>query len=330
MSTSLDITQLQPPGVTEELHLQMIADLQGYWDGEGLDPAKVEAVGCSLCQTPAPLNSIFVRERFSYRMCPTCGLIYPSPRPRASYLEEQYVTGRFAASFHDLYLPSAPYRMATIFRERVEEILAPRVPKGRILDVGASTGHFLAVAVAHGYDGYGVEPNPEMARFAATELGLSNIFCGALEDARYPSDSFDAITLWDVLEHVPDPGTLLAEARRVLRPEGWLFAYTENVDSFNLLITREFSEMISPDVHLRHYSARTFRREFEQAGFHVEDVYTKGLDLAHVSKTVRLYPHILPQGLVPLARDQEDAFQHFINQCGRGDNLRLYARKPGT
>lgn len=328
MADRIDMTRLQPPGVTERFLTRMIADLRGYWDNDGgLDRTKVEVVDCSLCQTACPCDVYFVRERFPYRKCPTCGLVYPSPRPRQQYLKEQYLSGRFAEAIKDLHIASAAYRMETIFKERVEEIMASRVHRGRILDVGCGTGHFLAVAAAHGYEVYGVEPNPAEVQFAKSELKLPNIHCGTLSDANYPASTFDAVTIWDVLEHVEQPGVVLKEIARVLKPGGWVFAYTENFESFNVFVTREYSEIVTPEVHLRHYSPDTFRREFEQVGFRVEEVFTRGLDLAHIGKTMKFYTNIFQNEPMPLLPEQEAAFQDYINQVGKGDNLRLYARK---
>lgn len=328
ISGQLDITKLQPPGVTERLTAQMVTDLRTYWDSAGgLDRGKVELVDCSLCGTSSPIQALFARERFPYRRCPNCGLVYPSPRPRAQFLKDQYISGRFASAFHELYLPSVPYRMATIFKERIESIIAPRVPRGRLLDVGCSSGHFLKLAAECGYDVYGVEPNPAMVEYAQAELRLRNICCGTLANVGYPASYFDVITLWDVLEHVEQPGMLLKEVDRVLKPGGWVFAYTENFSSFNVLVTREYSEMISPDVHLRHYTSETFRREFEQAGFLVKEVYTHGLDLSHIRKTLTVYPEVFSQKAISLSPEREAAFQDVINQLGIGDNLRLDARK---
>lgn len=328
MASPIDITRLQPPGVTERYLTRMIADLRSYWASDGgLDPAKVEVVDCSLCQAACPRDVYFQRERFPYRKCPTCELVYPSPRPRSEYLRGQYQSGRFASAVIDLQLPSAGYRMQTIFKERVEEIIAPRVPRGRILDVGCGPGHFLAVAAEHGYQVHGVEPNREMATYARSELKLPSVHCGTLSDADYPASSFDVVTLWDVLEHVEEPGALLRDAIRMVKPGGWVFAYTENFESFNVFVTREYSEIVTPDVHLRHYSPRTFRREFEQAGFRVEEVYTRGLDLAHIAKTMQFYADVFQNERVCLPPEQEARFQEYINQLDKGDNLRLYARK---
>ena len=324
----IDIARLQPAGVTERLATRMIADLRSFWDDNGgLDASKVEIVDCSLCATPCPADTYFSKERFPYRRCPGCGLVYPSPRPRSRYIQEQYVSGRFSSTFRDLYLPSAPYRMATIFKERVEEIILPRVLSGCILDVGCGSGHFLKVAESYGYSVHGVELNPEMAQHAVTELKLPNVRCGTLFEANYPCAYFDVVTLWDVLEHLEQPSQFLKTIGEVLKPGGWIFAYTENFESFNVFIAKEYSEMIAPDVHLRHYSPQTFHKEFEQAGFHVEEVYTRGLDISHIRKTYGTNAKAFHDGQLALSSEHEEIFQDFINRLGKGDNLRLYARK---
>lgn len=327
-----DKSQLHPPGAVEEQYKAMVKDLMFYWgeEADSLDTEKVETVSCSLCAAPPPPAStaIFVKFRFPYLRCPQCSLVYPSPRPKMEHVEAQYKSGRFSGSFTDIYLPSAEYRMKTIFRERVEEIISPRIPKGRILDIGASSGHFLKVAHDHGFDVHGIEPNPDMVSFATDKLGLPNIKCGTLEEGEYPSDFFDAITVWDVLEHVPDPGELLRNVFRILKPGGWVFAYTENLDSFNVFVTGGDSEMFVPDVHLRHYSPATFKKEFEEANFLVRDVLTKGLDIQHIETILKLNPGKYPEEELRYMMKDSEQWQAVTNALGKGDNLRLFAQKP--
>jgi len=217
--------------------------------------------------------------------------------------------------------------MSTIFRERVVDIIMPRCPTGRILDIGCSSGHFLKVAHDHGFDVYGIEPNPEMVRYASVELGLPNISNGVLKGDEYTADFFDVITLWDVLEHVPDPHALLRNVFKLLKPEGWVFAYTENADSFNVFVTGGDSEMFTPDVHLRNYTPKTFRAEFDKAGFVIKEVMTKGLDIQHIKTTMKMMPGKFTNAL-DLPDDDCERLQSVINKLGKGDNLRLFAQKP--
>jgi len=326
-----DTSKLQPEGVVEGIYQQMEEDLKTCWGEEegSLNEEKIERISCTLCgeESPPQERAIFKKFRFPYVRCPSCGLIYPSIRPKRNYIENLYTSGRFAKAHKELYLPSAEYRMKTIFRERVKELIMPRVPKGRLLDIGCSSGHFLKVAHAHGFDVHGMELNPEMVRFATEELGLPNIKADVLTENTYPENYFDVITVWDVLEHVPDPGEILVQAFRTLKPGGWIFGYTENVDSFNVFITDRDSEIFMPDVHLRHYSPETFKKEFEKAGFVVREVMTKGLDVQHIKITLDLNPGKFPEKELQYLLDHSEEWQNVMNACDKGDNLRLFAQK---
>ena len=73
-----------------------------------------------------------------------------------------------------------------------------------MLDVGCATGEFLAAAKARGWEGYGVETSAIAADYAARTYGVQ-IHVGALDSVPWPAGWFDAVTLWDVIEHVPSP-----------------------------------------------------------------------------------------------------------------------------
>src|SRR5208283_4697550 len=95
---------------------------------------------------------------------------------------------------------------------------------------GCGDGRFLALMRDAGWDVYGIEPDPVAAKVAQRELGTS-VTVGALEDAGFPDEAFDAVTLSHVIEHVHDPVALLAECRRVLKPDGSVVIVTPNIRS---------------------------------------------------------------------------------------------------
>lgn len=82
--------------------------------------------------------------------------------------------------------------------------------KGRLLDVGCGSGEFLAQMRELGWDVFGVEPDPQAARVAREQFGLT-VWPGALAEASFPDGFFDAVTLNHVIEHVADPPWLAAE-----------------------------------------------------------------------------------------------------------------------
>ncbi len=164
-----------------------------------------------------------VPGRYPLRRC-ACGAYYLSPRPTAEALARHYP---------DAYLPfqGDPSRARRIWRrwdrryamlKRIRAVEAAYgAPPGRLLDVGCATGAFLSVARDRGWDGVGLEPHPEAARYARQRHGLF-VLPLPLEAAPFRSGAFDVVTLWDVLEHLPDPRRALRELARLLRPGGLL------------------------------------------------------------------------------------------------------------
>lgn len=113
---------------------------------------------------------------------------------------------------------------------RALELLDRRLPKGRLLDVGASYGAFLELAAEHGWEAHGVELSEKACAYAASERGLT-MHHGTLAEASYPDGHFSAITLWDLIEHLDKPREFLVEARRILAPHGLLLVFTINQKS---------------------------------------------------------------------------------------------------
>jgi SAM-dependent methyltransferase len=107
------------------------------------------------------------------------------------------------------------------------------VPQGRLLDVGCATGDFLAeVRRIPGWSAIGLEPGAAAAHYVRHEVGL-DVVRGTLNTAAWKDAIFDVLTLWDVLEHVYDPRTVLHEAARLLKPGGVLVINYPNLDSLD-------------------------------------------------------------------------------------------------
>ncbi len=100
----------------------------------------------------------------------------------------------------------------------------------RLLDVGTGRGYLLEVARDMGFDCHGLDISAYAAGKAEANFP-GRIFRGRLEEAGYPAESFDVITMTDLLEHISDPLALMAEAKRLLKPGGLLFVITPNTDS---------------------------------------------------------------------------------------------------
>ena len=104
--------------------------------------------------------------------------------------------------------------------------------RGKLLDVGCGLGYFVKRAgECAGWDAYGYEISPHAVEFAREKLGLENVCAGRVEDSPLATASFDIITLWDVVEHIPDPEPLLSYLLTLLKPGGILFLHTPNINA---------------------------------------------------------------------------------------------------
>jgi 2-polyprenyl-3-methyl-5-hydroxy-6-metoxy-1,4-benzoquinol methylase len=128
--------------------------------------------------------------------------------------------------------------------------------KGNLLDVGCASGVFLEQALRGGWRIRGVEPNERLAQKAAERLGAAAVVNRALEEAELPCQSFDAVTLWDVLEHVADPAGVLAKCASLLRPEGVVLAKVPDLDSLTARLMRERWPLLLPE-HLSYFTKKS-------------------------------------------------------------------------
>ena len=153
--------------------------------------------------------------------CENCGLIYlqtrPSPQEIGKYYPPEYLPYRTAIQDEPLWIMRWMRRRNIGKRVKLIEGAVSKTP-GRILDVGCSTGVFLDAMRASGWVTLGVEIAPDAAAYARERFNLE-VLPGQLLDHQLQSNSFDAITFWDVLEHTFDPFENLKEANRLLKKE---------------------------------------------------------------------------------------------------------------
>ena len=135
-----------------------------------------------------------------------------------------------------------------------------------MLDVGCHLGMFLEVARERGWDVTGVEPSRWSVE-QARDAGL-DVRHGTLETVHFPDESFDVVTMWDVVEHLPDPLAELKRMHRILRPDGLLALSTMNVDAlFPRLAGRRWPWYMQ--MHLVYFSRRTLHNMLTKAGYRV-------------------------------------------------------------
>lgn len=145
--------------------------------------------------------------------------------------------------------------------------------RGALLDVGCGNGEFLATMKDLGWDTVGIETDARAAEIARDRFGL-DVRTGTLVDAMIPGDSFDAISLSHVIEHVHDPIALLTECRRLLRPGGKLIVLTPNTRSLGHRIFRAAWRGLEPPRHIQLFNRVTLTAAVQSAGLHVTELRT--------------------------------------------------------
>ena len=145
-------------------------------------------------------------------------------------------------------------------------VLAP----GRhgLLDIGCGNGFVLDIALDRGWrEVRGVEPSADAIARADPRV-RDLIVADVMRPGLLAAASFDAVTLFQVLDHMPDPTALLRECHSILRPGGAIMAFNHNVTAWSARVLRERSPIIDVE-HTYLYSPVTMRRLFEGAGFEV-------------------------------------------------------------
>lgn len=149
------------------------------------------------------------------------------------------------------------------------------VTEGRVLDVGAGYGFFLEALEQAGFEAHGLEPSPHAAAEARRRTRGTVAEQGAEEPFPFPDAHFAAVTLLDVIEHLPRYDLALGHCRRCLEPGGKLFVITLNAHSLaRPLLGRRWAWYQDP-THVHMFSASMLRRGLAAAGFTIERLTTE-------------------------------------------------------
>jgi SAM-dependent methyltransferase len=202
-------------------------------------------------------------EPFRVARCSDCGMVFVSPRPADSDLGRYYVAGYYDKPGEDS--GGIGRWLGRLFMvERVRKATCGRSP-GRVLDIGCGEGTFLSAMARRGWDAWGVEVSSDGAARAAARPGLK-IFDKRLEDCDLAPASFDLITLWHSIEHVPDPGALLRRAAGLLKEDGILFLAFPSAASWDFALFGPRWFHLDPPRHLHYFSPETMGALLERCG----------------------------------------------------------------
>lgn len=217
-----------------------------------------------------------------YAQCPACGtLIFRGPVPDRIHAVGEDEQGFYGLSYwferqtgtHGL--SDLPTRATEDLRIKcpswLRALMSYCLPPARVLEVGSAHGAFVATLKWAGYEASGLELSPAVAEWARKQFDVP-MFVGELRRQHFPDASFDAVCLFDVLEHLTDPLADLRECRRILKPGGLLLLQTPETpadkDYQQLLeANHPFLGMLIPVEHLHLFSQAALREALARTGF---------------------------------------------------------------
>ena len=204
-------------------------------------------------------------EHFELRKAEGLELLATYPRPEINKLPEYYKSENYIShtdSKSSIFDKSYQQVKNFMLQKKMGWIQKEKPGKGKILDLGAGTGDFLVAAKKNDWEIFGVEPNAK-ARKLAAQKGVDLI-----EDvSSLPEKFFDVITMWHVLEHVPDLEEQISELNRLLKPDGLLVIAVPNFKSYDAQKYKEHWAAYDVPRHLYHFSPESIEKLFHSDGF---------------------------------------------------------------
>jgi 2-polyprenyl-3-methyl-5-hydroxy-6-metoxy-1,4-benzoquinol methylase len=231
----------------------------------------MESIPCNLCG--ATVSRIrFKRRGFSIVEC-ECGLVYTNPRLGEDELAAMYSeTSYFNAASDEIgyqdYDATSDLRQRTFMRW-FDEISRHMPRPGKLLDVGCATGLFLEVARNRGWDVTGVE----LSSFAAEKARSKGfrIIGTRLGETDWGNETFNLVTMFDTIEHLPDPMSEASTVRKILAPDGLFAVITPNIASLHARIAGSQWFLLKPEEHLYFFTLTTLQRLLERNRFLIID-----------------------------------------------------------
>ena len=267
---------------------------------------------CPLCQRDGFIRRYHLDSVHVFQ-CPSCHLRFLNPHLSSQSMLEVYSgekSMRAARQCLSEYFEHQEGSRTEKFQHSILDLMSKIRPPGDLLDVGCGRGHFLGLARRKGWRVWGIEPAQEHADHGRINQSLE-IVTSKWEEADFGDQRFDAITLWDVIEHVPYPREILARVSHWLKKNGVVLIATPNHKSLlNFIaegificsggwIQKPISFFYVPE-HILYFTPSTLRRLMTECGFRVIKEIKTGTDIDRyqVAWTVKMTAKLL----IPLAR----------------------------
>ena len=203
-------------------------------------------------------------EAFELRKAKGLELLATFPKPGLEQLPSYYKSENYISHTDSKkgFLDKIYQQVKNLMLSKKLKWIEQEKSGGRLLDIGAGTGDFLAAAKKRGWEVFGAEPNEDARKLSAGKgVELQK------ETSVFPDHHFDVITMWHVLEHVPNLDEQLKELQRLLKPDGLLIVAVPNFKSYDAKKYKENWAAYDVPRHLYHFSPLAIKRIFSSSSF---------------------------------------------------------------
>ena len=244
------------------------------------ESSKTKRVACICCGS-LDFSPICLREDNTLVVrCQECYLEFVNPLPTIEAMQENYqkemIGNEEDSGFHSNYILERQKRIKSfskLYNSRLSLIESLYPGKGDLLDIGCGAGFFLNSAKERGWNCHGLEILPEYIKYAKENFALENIRFESLDEPlTYDENTFNVITLWDLIEHLRNPLKSLKQINRVMKPGGLLVMWTPNVK--NAIVLKENWIGYKTLQHLYFFSGDSLNNMLGKAGFKIVSLKT--------------------------------------------------------
>ena len=221
------------------------------------------------------------QETFDLYHDATLDMLITLPQPSLENLGRYYESPDYIShtdSKRSLFEKAYHFVKGIALKIKLNLINSSSSGKGKLLDIGAGTGDFLLTAKENGWSTIGVEPS-EKAKAIAIQKGIEFV----VETQELESHSFDVITMWHVLEHVPNLDNQIKELKRLVKPNGTVIIAVPNFKSYDAKYYGKFWAAYDVPIHFWHFSKTAIKILFEKEEIKLEKVLPMKFDSFYVS-----------------------------------------------
>lgn len=227
-------------------------------------------------------DHLVTKENFAISKCTNCGFLFTNPRPAKNNLSKYYKSDQYISHTDKIYsLTDLAYKTVRKYTLIQKEKLASGVSSQKsVLDYGCGTGDFLLQCKKKGWEIHGFEPDDAAREIAETKTNTPVLFN---DEQTNQLSNISLITLWHVLEHIPDLNETIQRIRKIMSREGKLIIAVPNHESYDALLYKENWAAYDVPRHLYHFNQQTMKKLMQKHQLKINNTLPMKFDSYYVS-----------------------------------------------